>query len=193
LLFWSGTMTGDEDFLQHLYDIALGMYKYAHTDVWRGQKYYTTLNAAIISIGFGLITALVKLSPFPKTSFLAATPIFGMGFIVSLFAYFSIKALRRFFLEAIWYKTFIEQALNDKLDKVAQNTKVQESGRKWRLTPVYSLPDKDREELLTCKESWIRSHILRKGGITWYFVMLQILFMIINILGIFFALCFCYV
>jgi hypothetical protein len=186
------TMSEEIQFQKHLYDVAFEMYRYIHTDVWNGQKYYTTLNTAISSIGFTFIAALLQLSSTPsstpKNAFLVAIPIFIIGCVVALFAYYSIRVLRENFLQAVWFKTVIEESLKDDLEKVQSkvpNLKQQGNcSKKWRLTPVYSLPDNDHHDILFCTEMWTKSHISNKGGITWYFMGFQIVFFIINILGI---------
>jgi hypothetical protein len=160
------------------------MYKYVHLDVWRGTKYYTTLNTAIISIGFGVIATLLTLNPIIKTSFFATIPIFVMGMFASYFAYFSIRRHRENFLQAIWFKTVIEEALKDKLEIILKDAKIPTNSDKWRLTPVYSLPDKDHQELLSCKQLWIDSRIYRKGGIASYFMRFQQVFFIVNLSGL---------
>jgi hypothetical protein len=177
-------MTNDTNFLQQLYNTAFGMYRYVHSDVWRGQKYYTTLNLAIVSIGFGFIATLLKLEPLPKVSFLTTIPIFFVGLVVSYSAYRSMEVLRYNFLQAVWFKTVIEEALKDELGKVLIDAKIPKNCERWRLTPVFSLSDKDQQQALSCKELWMKLNIHRKGGITYYFMLFQIIFFCINVIGI---------
>jgi hypothetical protein len=160
------------------------MYRYIHSDVWRGVKYYTTLNTAIISIGFSAIATLLTINAIVKASFLAIIPIFVMGVCASLFAILSVRQHRVAFLNVIWFKTIVEEALKGKLGKVLADSKVEKKSKFWRLTPVYSLPDEDHNSLLSCKDLWIKSNIFRKKGIVYYFKLFQIVFLLVNISGI---------
>jgi hypothetical protein len=178
-----------EDFVEEMYKIALQTYEYIHTDVWRGQQYYTTVNVAIISISFGIMSTLLKVQPLSKESHLMSIPLFVMGAIVSLFAYYSLKRMRESFLQAVWFKTLVEDALKDRLMEVFSRSQIQiddfrKRNKKWRPTPVFDMPDKDHEEALKCKDLWIKHNIIRRGGITFYFFLLQWVFFAINLIGI---------
>ena len=177
-------MSDKDDFQKHLYDVASKMYRYVHSDVWSGQKYYTTLNTAIIGVGFSFIATIIQLSPASKNIFLTAVPIFFIGCIVSAFAYYSIKEWRKNFLQVIWFKTVIEKGLEDELEKIREKAGGQKRKKLWRLTPVYSLPDGDHQDVLTCTDSWIKEHISNRFGVTWFFLRLQTIFAILNVIGI---------
>lgn len=182
-------MAANNDFQKHLYDVAFEIYQYVHSDVWRGQKYYTTLNTAISTIGFGLVTALIQSSSTPKVAYAAAIIVFIIGVFIALIAFFTIKTLRENFMQAVWFKTVIEEGLKDDLRTIQEKAvkpelvKPDEIGEKWRLTPVYSLSDEDLTKLLYQKKNWMQSHIFNRG-VTLYFMLLQIAFALVNIGGI---------
>lgn len=178
----------DRTFHYHLYDVALEMYRYIHTDVWSGQKYYTSLNVAVITVGFGLIGALLKLQPLPSYLFWIVLPIFVIGLITSFLGFVTIKKLRRSFLEAIWFKIAVEEALQPELNEIRNHAieirNITDAHRDRFLTPVYCLKEGDRDDALRCPKQWIERNMSRRWGVVWCFIQLQIVFFAINIIGI---------
>jgi hypothetical protein len=177
---------GDKDLhIKQLYDTAFAMYRYFHLDLWRGQKYYTTLNIAILSIAFGLISTLARLDSTSKISFLVPIPLFVLGFFVTLFGYSSFKEHRRNFLQAVWFKTAIEKIVEEQLTALLKESGIPINRKeRWRLTPVYSLKDDDRDRLLNCRHLWIEHNILRNRGISFHFRLLHFVFIGLNVAGI---------
>lgn len=168
-------------FQRHLYDVAFEMYRYIHADVWRGQQYYTTLNVAILGLGFGFLEAVLKLQPLPKDAFRLVIPIFAVGLLTSLLGFQTIRRLGRSFLEAIWFKTVAEASLQHELDAVRDEA--QAYNRRF-LTPIYHMKEEDRTQALQCPDLWIERNIWRPWGITCCFMILQLAFLFFNIIGI---------
>lgn len=158
-----------------MHKIAWDSYKYVHTDVWRGQKYYTTLNIGIVSIAI----ALLRIPGLLERSSLVVIPLFGIGVVTSIFGYFSIRKLRENFLRNIAFKTLVEHLLKNKLQ-------IEKAGvsKKHRLSPVYHLKEDDISQVLSCPDLWVAKNIVRRGGVTWCFLKLQIFFVIANLFGI---------
>jgi len=163
--------------LSELYRVALRTYTYIHADVWRGQKYYTTLNIAIITIAFSIL-GVEKTSNIPQW---VAIPLFVIGLTTSLFGYWTIIQLRKNFLNVICYKTIIERASKNRLESVKQRTGVK--NEEWKMTPFYQLKENEIEKILEDPQRWVRQAIWRRGGVTYLFIVLQLVFFSINALG----------
>ena len=171
----------DQSFQRHLYDVALEMYRYIHTDVWRGQQYYTTLNVAIITLGFGFVEAVLKLQPLPKDAFWLVSPIFMIGLVTSLLGLQTLTKLRKGFLETMWFKIVVEESLRCELDTVRDKA---QACNRCLLTPTYPIEEKDRPQILSCPDIWVKSTTWRPWGITFCFMVLQCVFFVFNVVGI---------
>ncbi len=165
----------EKDVLWRLYDVALNLYKYVHSDVWVGQKYYTTLNIGIISIAI----ALLGIPHILEGPYWVVIILFAIGMITSIFGYFSIRKLREAFLSNIAFKTIVEYLLKDELE-----LKKNDVSEKHQLTPFYSLPEEDVSSILKCPDLWKKQNIFRLGGVSCFFLLLQLIFVIVNLFGI---------
>jgi uncharacterized membrane protein len=88
-----------------MHKAAVDQLQYAHTDVWRGQQFYTTIDTTII----GIAVAVLRIGGAEEG---ATILLFVVGMIVAGFGFQSVKRLRIYFLEAVVNLAVIERLLS---------------------------------------------------------------------------------
>lgn len=157
-----------DDELQSLYRHAIDHLRYQHKDVWRGQQFYTTLN-------LGIIGAAITLFRVVNDSHVPSAILLSIGALFSFFGYKSVKRLRKFFLEAVAYKAMIEYLLGYRSNITDEKVKDKQLAVPW------FFPDNLDDQLSKTNE-WVKNNIWHTGGITYYFMILQIIFFFINVI-----------
>ncbi|MCP8321750.1 MAG: hypothetical protein H3Z52_12560 [archaeon] len=157
----------DEPKLKELYKLSIDHLRYQHGDVWRGQQFYTTLNISII----GVAVTLLRLGGQGTKS--ATLTLFVIGTLTSLFGLLTVRRLRIYYLEAAVHKTLVEYLLHYRSELTAEDVKGRELAVPW----VFP-----KEDILKNPKCWISRNIWRWGGVTFYFMILQLVFIILNIM-----------
>lgn len=176
----------DRDELRDLYMESIQHLKYATDNVWRGQKYYTTLNTAIFGGAIGLGRLEVVGGPLDVWML----PIFVIGAFTSLLGWKSITSLRRYFLQSRLKKIGLEHLLGYRRSFSRGGEIETDLAISWKMLPSSSRIQGDvrgfddlrfdaiREAF---SEDWIEDNIHKRGSVTYWFVTLHRLFFILHI------------
>lgn len=98
--------------LNELYKLSLENLRYQHSDIWRGQQFYTTLNVGIITAALALVRFFESgANNMPELFWIGPVILFGVGIITSLSGLYTVKRLREYFLYAVARKTLFEYLL----------------------------------------------------------------------------------
>lgn len=155
--------------LKELHQKSIDHLLYAHGDVWRGQQFYTSLNTTII--GFAVV--FIRLgSSGPQY---ASVILFVAGAITSLFGLLTVRKLRIYYLNAYYHKAMLDHLLGHHSKLVDDKVKGRTLAVGWSHIAT--------DEELSKPEKAVRRDIWRKGGVTFYFMVLQIAFLGINIVA----------
>ena len=156
--------------LKLLFKTSIEQYRYSHGDVWRGQQFYTTLNTSILAA----TVALVRLGTNAQD---ATVLLFFIGAVASLFGFLTIRRLRRYFLESMAHLALIERLLNF-------DSKLTAKGLGDRMVALsFTEPLHRTGKALEDRDSWVEDQIYRRGGVTYYFLWLQGVFLALNVIG----------
>lgn len=184
--------------LKELYKLAIEHVRYQHGDIWRGQQFYTTLNVGILSAALALVRFFESSTAnTPPTFYYGPIVLFGVGVIISVIGYYTVKRLRKYFLEAVSRKTLLEYLLGYR--KKITTSRIQgfpeNSGHSLAVMPVYESMKKERikgkyleweenvynevlkddEEILTSPDKWVKKNMGR-GGVAKWLMNLQLMF-----------------
>lgn len=167
--------------LRELYDGAISHFQYQHEDVWRGQKYYTTLNTGI----FGGAIALGRLESVGGVLDPRLIPLFFVGIVTSFLGYRTVKRLRRYWLQAGVKKTAIEYLLGYRRE-FSRNDVGTNLAISWVMEPRAPHGQgkgekfESVEDIVGRKEEWIAENV-RRRGVTYWFMNLQVFFLLLNL------------
>jgi len=175
----------DRGEIRKLYAESINHFKYSVDNVWRCQKYYTTLNTAILggAIGLGRLDMVgTLLSPW-------TLPFFITGTITSFIGWKSIIQLRRYYLQARLKKICFEHILGYRNSFSISGNITTDLTISWKSTPTSKFQEGIRgfedlrfdkiEEALS--KEWIEKNIHKRGSVTYWFIILHRVFFVINI------------
>lgn len=152
--------------LKELHKMAVEHLLYMHGDVWRGQQFYTSLNSSII--GFAVL--LLKVG---SGSSDATVILFVAGAVTALFGLLTARKLRIYYLQAYEQKVFFDNLLH-------HHSRITDSGF-GRRTLAVGWSHIPTAEDLQDPSGWVRKNVWRRGGVTFFFMVLQLVFFAIDV------------
>lgn len=158
------------DRLLDLYKIAIEEYRFQVKLNWDRTAYHLTLNSGLLAIAVGLL----KLGSAPLVNLFVAG-VFVIGLLASVIGIQTIHKGHRYYRHTVVKKTLMEDQLG--LTKPLE-------GYEASLTQAISTTTGQNEQfqILHNTEQWLKRSL--RGSITWWIVLVLILFSLANSLGI---------